>query len=377
MPRGRAARVMRRAAATSAVLLVVTCAYVGYVALRSRAAVDLPIPTGPFAVGRVVSTATDPARGERKLSVWAWYPATSGTGRSAHYAPGAWSGLAIGLPLGETRLDRIRDIAHDSATPAAGRFPLVLLLPGLGFAAPQYAVLAEELASRGYVVVGVTPTGSANLTVLDGQALASTEEGNPSDFAGEQTAHDRAVGERLLRTWVGDARFAADWTTSPAGAGLLKSHVDHAHLAYIGHSFGGTTALQACHDDPRCRASVDLDGAIYGSVATRGLDVPSLLVGHEGSCITGQCGRTTASDRADAFAAETYIAASTATVQRATVDGTGHLNFTDYGIYYWALPLRKLLGLGSADGRQALSQTTVLIVQTLNRAGVPAAQPVR
>ncbi|MEP7191321.1 MAG: alpha/beta hydrolase [Actinomycetota bacterium] len=376
MAQGRASRVMRRTAAAAAVLLVVASAYAGYVALRSRAAVDLPVPTGPFAVGRVVDTATDSARGDRKLSLWTWYPAITGSDATAEYAPGAWGGLAIGLPLGETRLDRIHDIARVSANPAVGRFPLVILLPGLGFSAPQYAVLAEELASRGYVVVGVTPTGSANLTVVDGQAVASTAEGNPSDFAGEQNAHDRTIGERLLPTWVGDARFAADWTASPAGAGLLEGHVDLAHLAFIGHSFGGTTALQACHDDQRCRVGVNLDGAIYGSVATKGLDVPSLLLGHDGSCITGDCSRTTATDRADAAAAETFIAASAAPVQRATVNGTGHLNFTDYGLYYWALPLRKLLGLGRADGRRALSQTGALIADTLHRAGVHLGPPV-
>jgi predicted dienelactone hydrolase len=361
---------MRRTAAAAAVLLVAACTYAGYVALRSQATVDLPNPTGPFTVGRVVGTATDPARGDRKLSVWTWYPAAAGNGETAEYAPGAWSGLSIGLPLGETRLDRIHDVARVSAAPAAGRFPLVLMLPGLGFAAPQYAVLAEELASRGYVVVGVTPTGSANLTVVDGQAVGPTAEGNPSDFSGEQTAHDRTVGERLLRTWVDDARFAADWTTSPEGVGLLKGHVDLAHLAYIGHSFGGTTALQACYDDQRCRAAVNLDGAIYGSVATKGLDVPSLLVGHDGSCITGECSRTTVTDRADAAAAETFIAASAAPVQRATVNGTGHLNFTDYGLYYWALPLHKLLGLGDADGRRALSRTGGLVSEVLTHAGV-------
>ncbi|MCW2904066.1 MAG: uncharacterized protein JWO67_6331, partial [Streptosporangiaceae bacterium] len=52
----------------------------------------------------------------------------------------------------------------------------------LGFAAPQYTTLAENLASHGYLVAGVTPTYSANLTVLHGHTLHATTAGNPPAF---------------------------------------------------------------------------------------------------------------------------------------------------------------------------------------------------
>jgi dienelactone hydrolase len=366
----RLARLLRLGGAVLAVVGVAGGAYTGLVAWRSYAHVDLPHPAGGHPVGRVGDTATDPGRGGRRLSIWTWYPAAARTGTPAAYAPGRWAGLAIGLPLGETRLERVRDPAREQAAPAPGRFPLVVLLPGLGFAAPQYAVLAEDLASRGYVVVGVTPTGSANLTVLDGRAVGPTTEGNPSDFAGDQTVHDRALAGALLDRWVGDARFAAASAATLTESSALAGHVDRSRLAYVGHSFGGSTALQACHEDRKCTAAVNLDGALYGAVATDGLDVPSLLVGHDGSCITGDCAPTGTADRADAAAAATFASASTGAVRRATVPRTGHLDFTDDGVYYWAWPLHTLLGLGDADGRRALAQTGALIGAALHDAGM-------
>jgi predicted dienelactone hydrolase len=334
---------------------------------RSGTVVDLPRPSGPYAVGRVEDTATDSARRGRRLSIWTWYPAVAGTGQPAIYAPDGWQSLAIGLPLGQTRLDRVRDRALEAASPVAGRFLTVVLAPGLGFSAPQYAALAEDLASRGYIVVGVTPTGSANVTVLDGQVAGPTTAGNPPDFNGEQSQHDQAIAQRLLDTWVPDLRFAADTAARLPGSTRLAEHVVSGAVTYVGHSFGGTSALAVCHVDRRCRAAVDLDGALYGPVARDGLKVPVLLVQHDGSCIAAACTAEDATDHTDVAAAQRFISASTGLVRRETIAGSGHLDFTDDGLYYWALPLRQFLGLGDTGGRHVLERTAATIDETLNR----------
>jgi hypothetical protein len=49
------------------------------------------------------------------------------------------------------------------------------------------------------------------------------------------------------------------------------------------------------------------------------------------------------------------LKASTGTSWCATVPGTRHFNFTDYGAYYLADPLRRYLPLGPADSRHALT----------------------
>jgi hypothetical protein len=46
----------------------------------------------------------------------------------------------------------------------------------------------------------------------------------------------------------------------------------------FGHSFGGATALQFCHDDIRCKAGIDIDGAPFGSVVQEGLKQPFMFI---------------------------------------------------------------------------------------------------
>src|SRR5207249_4221357 len=168
-------------------LVVALGGYVGYVAIRAAQPVTLPAPTGPYAVGRTVVDWTDSSRTDplapqpgtpRDLSVWLWYPGAPGPGApQAPYAPDAWEGLHFGGPfaLAETDFADVHGHSFADVPVADGRFPVVVLEPGMGLAAPQFTTIAESLASHGYVVAGVTPTYSANLTVLDGRAVSATE----------------------------------------------------------------------------------------------------------------------------------------------------------------------------------------------------------
>jgi hypothetical protein len=66
----------------------------------------------------------------------------------------------------------------------------------MGLAVPQYTAIAEGLAGRGYLVAGVTPTYSANLTVLHGGAVKSSPTGNPRAFDNADLARRRRAGRR-------------------------------------------------------------------------------------------------------------------------------------------------------------------------------------
>ena len=353
------------AGSTAGVAMLTASAYVGVVVHRSSRPVLLPEPAGAYAVGRTEHTWTDPARDGRALSVWTWYPTVAGTGRRADYLPGQWARLHLPFPVGlaETSFDDVVDPAREDGTPAPGRFPAVVLEPGLGLSAPQYAVLAEDLASRGLVVIGVTPTGSANLTVIDGEVVGSDDAGNPPGFAGEHTAHDEAIAADLLPVWVADARFALRRASTE-----LSGQVDARLVGYVGHSFGGSAALEACRSDDRCGVAVDLDGAIYGTVETTGLRVPSLLVGHEGSCVTGVCEPESATDREDQAVGRAFAAVSHPAPRALDIAGTAHFSFSDWGIYYLAQPLRLLVPVGAGDGRESLGQVTDLVGETVEAA---------
>jgi dienelactone hydrolase len=204
----------------------------------------------------------------------------------------------------------------------------------MGFAAPQYATIAATLAARGYVVAGVTPTYSANVTVLDDHLVTATPSGDPSTL----TAAD---ADRLVDVWSADARFAARQV-----AAAYQDHVDAGHVLYVGHSFGGAASLEACRQDPACAGAADLDGTPYGPVVEAGLAKPVLLLS------SGTDGAAT--DKS----AHRLFQASSGSAHAYTIKGARHFDFTDYAAYYLAAPLRLVLPMGSIDGKRVLTITS-------------------
>jgi dienelactone hydrolase len=318
----------RIVAVAGAVVVLLLGAYAGFLGHRSRHAGSVA-PGGP-AVGRGEQEIADRSRTDelsplggnpRVLSVWLWYPATAGTGTPAAYAPGAWAGLRR-FGWGQTALDRVRTGTYENADFAPGSFPLVVMLPGLGLSAPQYQALAAAVASRGYVVAGVTPTYSANLSVIAGHAVKASAAGDPSDLSGPR-------GDGLAAVWAADAKFAAH----QVGV-LLGAHVDRRKETYVGHSFGGAAALEACREDETCAGAVDLDGTPYGPVARAGLRKPLLML-------------SSGSGGADRDApAQSLLAASGPAAWSYRIDGARHFDFTDYAAYWLAAPVRAAMPLG-------------------------------
>ncbi|MCM2386890.1 hypothetical protein [Streptomyces albipurpureus] len=103
-----------------------------------------------------------PAAGDRKILVSLYYPARKGSGvpasqpyLTADEARQLLAKTSFGVPVppgSEALLSATRTHARDRAVPARGRFPLVVISPGLDRPRATMPLLAEELASRGYVV---------------------------------------------------------------------------------------------------------------------------------------------------------------------------------------------------------------------------------
>ncbi|MGW7682722.1 alpha/beta hydrolase family protein [Kribbella sp. NPDC054772] len=374
---------MRRRVRTGIVILLLVvllggAGYVGWVLVQRSEPVSLPEPTGNFQVGRRTFEWTDTPRrdpysnGPRRLAVWLWYPvAKDTTGRHAEYAPGLWSGLHLKSPVSvfQGPFDTLQDRALDRVAVAPGRFPVVVLMPGMGLSAPMYAALAEDLASHGYLVAGVTPTYSANLTVLGGQVVDSKPEANPPNL-GDSTESSQQVGDHLVSVWAADARFAAGMVAKQ----LPNSVEGGVGPSYVGHSFGGAASLEACRLDQRCAAAVDLDGSQFGDVVTKGVKAPIMLLGADDSCITSVCGPDAKNDT-DRNRALSLLKASSGASWCATIPGSRHFNFTDYGVYYLAYPLRRFLPLGSVGPRHALTVQNGYVTTFLSHAIYKTATP--
>ena len=231
----------------------------------------LPAPTGALAVGRVDTLLSDPSRtedptrggGPRAIRVLAWYPAQAGTGAPAAYVPGL-DRIADGLVAsGElpapvvAALGAVGTAARQDAAPEVGeRWPVLVLSPGNATNVAFYASLAEELASRGYVVLGVDHPFQVAAVDLGQRGAVFRETSVPGDGGASVAAK---IDER-----VADLAFLLDRLADDA-AGLpgLAGRLDLERLGVLGHSNGGLAAAGLCAD-ARVRACANLDGQQLG-----------------------------------------------------------------------------------------------------------------
>jgi pimeloyl-ACP methyl ester carboxylesterase len=138
--------------------------------------------------------------------------------------------------------------------------------------------LAEDLASHGYFVVGFdAPYRSFVVVLPEGRIVPRLPQYNVENANGNLA--DPVIG-KLLGMWTSDTKFVVDrlQKLNEDKASEFRGRMDLNRLGMFGHSFGGATALQFCHDDSRCRATVDLDGIPFGSVVREGLTKPCMFV---------------------------------------------------------------------------------------------------
>jgi pimeloyl-ACP methyl ester carboxylesterase len=58
----------------------------------------------------------------------------------------------------------------------------------------------------------------------------------------------------------------------------FRGRLDLSDVGAFGHSLGGAEALEFCHDDARCKAGIDVDGAPFGSAVADGVSQPFMFL---------------------------------------------------------------------------------------------------
>lgn len=171
------------------------------------------------------------ARRDRVLPVTVWYPATTPPAGAAlvdYTQPGPTpTAPAVAYKTGA---------AYADATPVRGQhFPLVVLSHGYRNWATSFSDLAENLASKGYVVASIEHGD------LDPSALPAPQ----LSFA------------TVLITRVADQRFVIAELARQTDKGPLKTVYDADNVALIGYSMGGFGALTTIG------AGLDVQGPLY------------------------------------------------------------------------------------------------------------------
>jgi dienelactone hydrolase len=350
--------------------------------LEHRRAITLPTPTGSFAVGRAIYDWADDATVDelapvpgtkRELLVWIWYPA-----EAANSAATMHDYLPAPMPAEVERAMGVvnskfltRDLAqvhghsigNADVSPQQQSYPVVILRAGGSSEVWNYSTLAEDMASHGYVVAGFDAPYRTNVVAFpDGRVMRRMPENNPElclELMGQEQDH---CVNRILSAWTGDTAFVLDrleQLNNADASGKFTGRLDMSRVGILGHSFGGAAAAQFCHDDSRCRAGIDLDGAPHGSVIQEGLHQPFLFV------LSDQMHSTDAETRqvlADFQSIYDHTPAEGRL--RITIRGANHFLFSDDGALlksHIVMGTLRRLGLVGIDGRRQLAVTTYCV----------------
>jgi pimeloyl-ACP methyl ester carboxylesterase len=167
---------------------------------------------------------------------------------------------------------------------------------------------------------------------------------------------DRAA-DRLLPLWTSDTKFLVgqlEHLNAADLSGKFTGRLDMQRLGMFGHSFGGAQALQFCHDDVRCKAGIDIDGAPYGSVAQEGLKQPFMFLLSDHS-------RETSDPASQQILANLQSIYGRLPNGRLfiTIRGANHFSFSDQMLLKsrYLIGLMRAFGFGGLEGRRGLTIT--------------------
>jgi predicted dienelactone hydrolase len=237
-------------------------------ALVRKSLVRTPPPGGSNDVGTRDVYLLDTRRADpyvansamRELRVRFWYPAAEGTScvRAAYLSPQVRSYVStlLGVTFPEVSTHSCRD-----APMSSGPHPVVVLTHGFTGTSTDYTFIAEDLASRGYVVASVDHTHEATAVEFpDGRVEKSVLGSHlTNDWHSDAGTLGFAVAVRLA-----DLRFVLDELErlNARRDSHFAGRLDLSRIALAGHSLGGLTTLRALESEPRFKAGIVLDGVM-------------------------------------------------------------------------------------------------------------------
>jgi predicted dienelactone hydrolase len=255
-------------------------------------------PGGVLPVGTRFFTLADKSRSEhyskvdesRRFMIQVWYPAHPKPEDT--HAP--WMNdarifaraIASYLELPEFFLDHLQYVkipAYQDAPldQSSQAYPIILFSHGWNGFAAQNANQAIELASRGFVVVGIQHTYGAVVTVFpDGKVAYNNPDALPANVPDEE--YDKAA-RILADQWAGDMTHTLDFLDAQNydSDSPLYASLDLTKIGVYGHSTGGGAAIQFCATNSRCTSLLGMDPWVTPtskSVLENGFNQPAFFM---------------------------------------------------------------------------------------------------
>jgi predicted dienelactone hydrolase len=332
-----------------------------------------PAPSGPYRVGTRLYDLTDEARREiysgqeeaRRFMIQVWYPsAANASGEKAPWMANAQifaPAIATYFDLPSFFLDHLALVKmpaykeSDVAQTDQG-FPVILFSHGWNGFNAQNTSQALQLASKGYVVIGVQHTYGAVVTVFPDGTLARN---NPAALASDDTPTEEyeVIAHKLVDQWAGDLGFTSNFmdeqNQDPESA--LYQRLDLSRVGVYGHSTGGGAAIQFCGTDPRCKAVLGMDPfmrPVSYEVIDGGVSQPAFFM-------FSQRWADDVDSRNNALFSRFYPHVQNP-LGVVSIDGTNHYDFSDLPLLS---PLAAQLGLkGPINGKRVTNMVNEYLV---------------
>jgi dienelactone hydrolase len=240
-----------------------------------------PAPTGPYPVGTFSMLMIDPSRANAagktnyQFMTTFWYPTVPAAGvLPAKYVEpqvalgeSFWNLSTLGVSgAGNFGREVVAFFSHSlSNAPLAtylAKYPVILYSPGTYGHRREITDKAEDLASWGYVVVGLDASDTYVSVFPDGRVVYGGSVGSDQDRVQDM----QFVLGQLAILNAGDPR--------------LNGRLDLDRIGAMGWSWGGGITEELCLRDPRCKAGVGFEPANWVAVTnllTQPLKVPYLF----------------------------------------------------------------------------------------------------
>lgn len=361
----------------------------------------LPAPTGSYAVGIEYLHLSDESRTEpflagstqpRELMVKVYYPAQADA--SKHYSayfhdsPELLRLLTTGYGLPDflfNHFNRVRTHSKDglALSDAQPAYPIVLFSHGGGTSMEVHTAQAEDLASHGYIVVAIDHPYVSSGTVFPDRVISAKDattnfnEGEPVVVINQIMADDAS--------FVIDQLAAMNEGSVPS---VLAGRLDLEQIGIVGHSLGGAVAYNLAIHDPRVKAAINLDGAVYVEPDNSAPMSPFLMLAEDGFHLNAIQNREAlmrpfedmpeldqeitlsmygSREAYDLLYADAvgYLNGLTDALAESgnlyTIEGSAHMKFSDVGLYFGIRQLREMINIGgSTDPARCLEITRAL-----------------
>jgi pimeloyl-ACP methyl ester carboxylesterase len=223
-----------------------------------------------------------------------WYPAevkktdvrAPWMSNAETYAPAI--ATYINLPsffLNHLTLVEIPAFKDAQVATSEGGFPIILFSHGWNGFNAQNTGQALELASHGYIVIGIQHTYGAVITVFpDGTVALNNPKALPENA---EDPNYEVVARKLVDQWAGDMSFVLDQLSvwEKEAGNPFADKLDLERVGVYGHSTGGGAAIQFCGVDSRCKAVLGMDPfmrPVSAEVIENGVPQPSFFMFSQG-----------------------------------------------------------------------------------------------